>query len=418
MFRARKDLRAMSYAIVRNEKLTKSQAIGICVHNDRKAKNHSNKEIDISKSNLNYYYKENALSYTKEFDKLREKYNLQGQIRSNSIIMCEMIFTSDKDFFDTIGIEETKRYFEESYNFICNYKNLGEKNIISAVVHFDETTPHMHLIYIPVVHTKDKDGKEIDKVCCRDFWKGRDSYRNLQNAFHEYITSKGFELQRGLPSEETKRKNETIQNYKQITNFENTKKVLENITLELPNTPNIKEFKRAIFNRDEKIESAIIKPRDELIQKLYQENKTLHKELSKQVNTVDFAENFKEDYIKMTEKSVNLRLSNSLLQEELENKEKELELKFENKAYNMEHEYKKEIHKLKQENNHLNKIIDKFKITLKKFIKWICYRFSYSSEDELVRDFEKETYTNFNFEKQNNINQFQENELEDEYEIE
>lgn len=408
----------MSYAIVRNEKLTKSQAIGICVHNDRKAKNHSNKEIDISKSNLNYYYKENALSYTKEFDKLREKYNLQGQIRSNSIIMCEMIFTSDKDFFDTIGIEETKRYFEESYNFICNYKNLGEKNIISAVVHFDETTPHMHLIYIPVVHTKDKDGKEIDKVCCRDFWKGRDSYRNLQNAFHEYITSKGFELQRGLPSEETKRKNETIQNYKQITNFENTKKVLENITLELPNTPNIKEFKRAIFNRDEKIESAIIKPRDELIQKLYQENKTLHKELSKQVNTVDFAENFKEDYIKMTEKSVNLRLSNSLLQEELENKEKELELKFENKAYNMEHEYKKEIHKLKQENNHLNKIIDKFKITLKKFIKWICYRFSYSSEDELVRDFEKETYTNFNFEKQNNINQFQENELEDEYEIE
>ena len=36
---------------------------------------------------------------------------------------------------------------------------------------------------------------------------------------------------------------------------------------------NIKEFKRAIFNRDEKIENAIIKPRDELIQKLYQENK-------------------------------------------------------------------------------------------------------------------------------------------------
>lgn len=102
----------MSYAIVRNEKLTRSQANGICVHNDRKAKNHSNKEIDISKSNLNYYFKKNELSYTKEFDKLKKKYNLQGQIRSNSIIMCEMIFTSDKEFFDTIGMEETKRYFE------------------------------------------------------------------------------------------------------------------------------------------------------------------------------------------------------------------------------------------------------------------------------------------------------------------
>ena len=60
----------MSYAIVRNEKLTRSQANGICVHNDRKAKNHSNKEIDISKSSLNYYFKKNELSYTKEFDKI------------------------------------------------------------------------------------------------------------------------------------------------------------------------------------------------------------------------------------------------------------------------------------------------------------------------------------------------------------
>lgn len=264
----------------------------------------------------------------------------------------------------------------------------------------------MHLIYIPVVHTKDKYGKEIDKVCCRDFWKGRDSYRNLQNAFHEYITSKGFDLQRGLPAEETKRKNETIQNYKQITNFENTKKVLENITLELPKTPNIKEFKRAIFNRDEKIENAIIKPRDELIQKLYKENKTLHKKLSKQVNTVDFAEDFKKDYIKMIEKNTNLRLTNSLLQKELENKEKELELKYKSKAYNMEHEYKKEINKLKQDNKHLNKMIDKFKVTLKRFIKWLYHKFSYPSEDELVRDFEMETYTNFNFEKQLDINQF------------
>ena len=31
-----------------------------------------------------------------------------------------------------------------------------EKNIISATVHLDETTPHMHLVYIPVIHTKDK----------------------------------------------------------------------------------------------------------------------------------------------------------------------------------------------------------------------------------------------------------------------
>ena len=41
--------------------------------------------------------------------------------------MCEIIFTSDKEFFDNIGEEETKRYFDECYKFICSYKNLGEK---------------------------------------------------------------------------------------------------------------------------------------------------------------------------------------------------------------------------------------------------------------------------------------------------
>ena len=54
----------------------------------------------------------------------------------------------------------------------------------------------------------------------------------------------------------------------------------------------------------------------------------------------------------------------------------------------------------------LNKMIDKFKVTLKRFIKWLCHKFSYPSEDELVRDFEKETYTILKFEKKLDINQF------------
>ena len=53
----------MSYAIVRNEKLTRSQAQGAAVHNDRKAKNHSNKEIDISKTHLNYYISKSSNNF-------------------------------------------------------------------------------------------------------------------------------------------------------------------------------------------------------------------------------------------------------------------------------------------------------------------------------------------------------------------
>ncbi|MBR3696796.1 MAG: plasmid recombination protein [Clostridia bacterium] len=85
--------------------------------------------------------------------------------------MCEMLFTSDKEFFENVGEQETKRYFEESYKFVCNYKNLGEENIISAVVHLNEGTPHMHLFFVPVVHTKDKEGKKTEKKSV--IWKGK-----------------------------------------------------------------------------------------------------------------------------------------------------------------------------------------------------------------------------------------------------
>lgn len=216
--------------------------------------------------------------------------------------------------------------------------------------------------------------------------------------------------------EETKRKNETIKNYKQITNFENTKKILENITLELPEVPKISDIKKIMINRDEKVFEKIIKPKDELILELHKKNLALNKELSKQAKTVDIATRYENEYAQIIEKNANLRLSNSLLKEELENKEKELELQFESKFYNIERDYKKEIHKLKEENKNLNKMIDKFKVTLKRFIKWICHKFSYPSEDELVRDFEKKTYTNFNFEKQLDINQFKKK--DDDFDIE
>lgn len=378
----------MSYAIVRNEKLTRNEAKGRYIHNERKTRGHTNKDIDPERTHLNYYFKKNELSYIKEFDRLKKENNLQGHIRSNSIIMCEMIFTSDKEFFDEIGEKEIKRYFEESYNFICSYKNLGEKNIISAVVHLDEGTPHMHLIYIPVIHTKDKEGKEIDKICCRDFWKGRDSYRQLQNAFFEYITSKGFELERGLPVEETGAKHEKIENLKKVTNFEKTKKVLDNIKLELPKTPNINDIKLIKLNR-EKVEDEIIKPKDKLINELYQENRILHKELSKQVKLVDKA-------IKYEKERKEIMYDNK----EMHNEVDKIKSEYKQKAFDLEWKYKSKIKNLEKENIHLNKIIDKFYEVIGKFIKWICKKFDIGAEDNLIRDFEKETKISLDAEKQ------------------
>lgn len=403
----------MSYAIIRNEKLTRVQAMGAYKHNERKTRNHSNKNIDSTKTELNYYLKKNELSYIKEFDKIKEKYDLKGQIRSNSNIMCEMVFTSDQKFFDKIGYEESKRYFEESYKFICEYKNLGEQNIISAVVHMDEDTPHMHLLFIPVIHTTDKQGNKIDKVCCRDFWKGKNSYRDLQNAYFKHISGKGFKLERGELVEVTNREHYSVQEYKRITNFENTKELLNSIKLELPETLDIKDFQKIMLNRDEKLKNKIIKPKDELIKKLYNENISLYKELSKQTTIIDKSEKFEKEKFKLETENRNLRFNLNMFQQEVEKTAKAIDVEYENKIKDLETKYKSKIDNLEYENSKLNKIIDKFKTNFKKFMKWICNKFSYPCEDDLIRDFNEETYSNIDFEQQLDVKQF-EQDYEDE----
>ena len=401
----------MSYAIIRNEKLTRAEINGKGTHNDRKAKNHSNKDIDPSRTHLNYYIKKNELTYTKEFDKYMKENNLQGHLRSNSIIMCQMIFTSDQAFFDKIGKKETKRYFDECYKFVCNYKNLGERNIISAAVHLDETTPHMHLVFIPVIHTKDEQGNAIDKICARDFWRGRDSYRRLQNDFHKYVTSKGFDLERGLPVEETGAKHYKIEDLKKITNFENTKKVLRNINIELPDVPELADISRFSIKRDEKILEEIIKPKDDIIKELYNDNLALHRELSKQSRVIKEAEKYQKerDTIIADNKELNNKVKeleneykekSTTLDLKFDNRKRELEKEFKEKTYDMEYEYKSKVRKLEKENSKLHRIIDKFYETIDRFIHWICEKFDMGAEDNLIRDFEKETHTFIDPEKQ------------------
>ena len=390
----------MSYAIVRNEKLTRAEINGKGTHNDRKAKNHSNKDIDPTRTHLNYYIKKNEFTYTKEFDKYIKENNLKGHLRSNSIIMCQMIFTSDQSFFDKIGEKETKRYFDECYKFICNYKNLGEKNIISAVVHLDEGAPHMHLMFVPVVHTKDKEGNKIDKICARDFWKGRDSYRKLQDTYFNHVKSKRFDLERGMFIEDTGRKHYTIEEYKKITNYENTKKVLNDIKLDLPDVPDITDIGKFTLKRDEKILDEIIKPKDDLIKELYRDNLSLHKELTKQSKIIDEAQKYQKERNSIIADNQELHNTVKNLEYEYTKKRKTLEHEFEDKSFNLEWQYKNKFHKLEKENQHLHKIIDKFKETISKFIKWICKKFDLPSEDEIIRDFEKETHTFIDPEKQ------------------
>ncbi len=381
----------MSYAIIRNTKYKRENLKGIFRHNERRNINYSNDNIDKEKSYLNYSIKSPQYSYEKEFDRIKEKYNLKGQIKTVSNITCEYIITSDHDFFERIGEEETKRFFETAYKFVAEYKNLGEQYIISAKVHRDEQTPHMHLIFLPVVHTTDKKGNPIDKLACSEFWKAKDSYRQLQDAFYKYMVENGFDLQRGLPKEETNRQHYSVEEYKKITNFKQTKEILKNMKLELPDVPDITDINinRLSKKRDKKILEEIIKPKDDLINELYQDKLILQQELLKKSKMFEKAEKYQEE-------------RNGIIadNENLHNEVEQIKSEYKQKEFDIEWKYKSKIKGLEKENSRLNKIIDKFYEIIDKFIHWICKKFDIGAEDNLVRDFQKETNTLLDAEKQ------------------
>ena len=253
----------------------------------------------------------------------------------------------------------------------------------------DEESPHMHLIFLPVIHTKDKKENDINKLACSEFWKAKDSYRQLQNAFYEFMVSNGFDLERGLSKEETNRNHYDITEYKRITNFEKSKEILDNITLELPQVPDINDIKLIKLNKA-KVEDEIIKPKNELINKLYQDNLFLHQTLLRQAKIVDEAEEYQKERDSILADNKKLSTTVRNLEFEYNNRKTELEQEFKYKEIDVEYKYKNKIKSLEKENNHLNKIIDKFYDTIDKFVKWICKKFSIAESKELIKDFEIE----------------------------
>lgn len=326
----------MSYAIIRNANYKKDNLAGLYKHNERKNINYSNKDINKSNSIKNYSLKKCNPSYLNAFKTLQNQYDLKGRIISTTNILCEFVITSDKDFFEKIGETETLRYFKTAYKFVANYQNLGEEFIVSSKIHLDETTPHMHIVFVPVVHKIDtKSGKQISKVACSEYWKGKDSYKRLQDNFYSYMTKAGFKLERGLNG------NTHIETdkLKKLTNYEVQKYEMQSINLEqekeIINTEELKqEYKRIIRrfntlakqytriknltdNTTEKLEDVEIEYHNIKLEnsKLKKENQTLKNYIQKSIEWASLVLNFSfervnrliNDFIERKEKDKNER---------------------------------------------------------------------------------------------------------------
>ena len=194
----------MSYCIMRLEKRKANNITGMQIHNDRATENHSNEDINKELSHLNYDLIE-CPSYNKKInEELEKRYKVNKSLRKDATLGVEVIFTSDKDFFDKLTPEQERLYFEKSLEFLKEFA--GEKNIISATVHKDETTPHLHAVFMPLTD----DGR----LNYKDFINTKYDLINLQDKYHEKMREYFPELERGKSSKETKKKHLSVEDFK------------------------------------------------------------------------------------------------------------------------------------------------------------------------------------------------------------
>lgn len=237
----------MSSQVVRVQGFSKGSlgAIGKEVErNEKDLLENRNEDIDKSRTHLNEFYKQTNNGMYGEWQDVCKNLNVTNSdnLKKNAIAFEGMIITSNKEFFEKLGYvpgekppEKVREFFEKSYEFAkqeIGFKGT-DKNILCASVHYDETTPHLQLYYVPVVDNwkekvlqKDENGKVVrnekgspiqarddkgkliwnnitdskDRKLSRDsFWKnkgGNSSYTKMQDRFYEQI-SKEYGLGRG-----------------------------------------------------------------------------------------------------------------------------------------------------------------------------------------------------------------------------
>ena len=181
----------MSFLVLHMDKFKKEAVRGIQSHNERERESHSNPDIDYERSARNYELCDHAVeNYAEAIQNRIDDLLLVKAVRKDAVHMCGLIVSSDSTFFEKLSPYHTKRFFEESRVFLTEF--VGAENVISAKVHMDEKTPHMHFLHVPVT----EDGRlNANKIYTRE------SLKRLQTELPAYLQSKGFELQRGVEQE-------------------------------------------------------------------------------------------------------------------------------------------------------------------------------------------------------------------------
>lgn len=252
----------MSYCVARMEKMKSDNLVGIGNHNQRRFSNHSNKDIDVSKSHLNYDILDKVKSYKTDIEGyINANKSSKRAVRKDAVLVCEWIITSDSDFFESMSPADTREYFQTAIDFFA--ERYGSKNLMYAQVHLDERTPHMHLGIVPF----DKDNKLTAKTMF-----DREALQDIQNELPLYMNERGFKVERGRAGSEAKHL--TVQEYKDVQKeIKKQSEVLDGVKKELESVKNVTRTKDFLDELDSKSKKTLLGNDVKISQEDYQELK-------------------------------------------------------------------------------------------------------------------------------------------------
>ena len=150
-----------------------------------------NPQIDPTRTRDNYSIIKRQRSYTQFINDKIAALNLPTKVRKDAVLMCSFVVGSDRAFFKNLSAREQQHFFMDCVRFFA--ERYGEDNIISAVVHMDETTPHLHLNLIPIAD---------ERLSAKTLF-GRKELQRLQTDFHA-VVGKKWNLQRGKEGSQAK----------------------------------------------------------------------------------------------------------------------------------------------------------------------------------------------------------------------
>lgn len=182
------------YGILRFAKYKGPEIGRIEAHNERTKEIYaSNPDVDTERSKYNFHLVKPNGKYRAEAEK--QIAEVGCRTRTDSVRVVETLITASPEFFKDKKKAQVKEYFEHALKFIL--KHIPQERILSAVIHVDEKTPHMHLSFVPIT--------EDGRLSAKDIVGNRKKLTWWQDEFWKHMVKKYPDMERGESASETGR---------------------------------------------------------------------------------------------------------------------------------------------------------------------------------------------------------------------